>query len=179
MARSTPDERSPAPACWWQPAFEVVAQQEEMPPLCSIRLEQGSGGWTEGRKPSYFVVAPTSRRNPAESSARSFQRRSLPFILANWYSNNTGSSSHRHDRSFKLVRYHYDGSFRPRPFVGAARHPPVSTAAVGQGSFHYVCSHFPVSGSLWSRAAALPAPPSKALTQGRRRARQISNSSRR
>jgi hypothetical protein len=33
------DERSPAPAWWWQPAFEVVAQQEEMPPLCSIRLE--------------------------------------------------------------------------------------------------------------------------------------------
>ena len=27
------------PAWWWQPAFEVVAQQEEMPPLCSIRLE--------------------------------------------------------------------------------------------------------------------------------------------
>jgi hypothetical protein len=25
------DERSPAPAWWWQPAFEVVAQQEEMP----------------------------------------------------------------------------------------------------------------------------------------------------
>ena len=33
------DERSPAPAWWWQPAFEVVAQHEEMPPLCSIRLE--------------------------------------------------------------------------------------------------------------------------------------------
>ena len=32
-------ERSPAPAWWWQPAFEVVAQQEEMPPLCSIRPE--------------------------------------------------------------------------------------------------------------------------------------------
>ena len=35
MARS----RSPAPAWWWQPAFEVVAQQEEMSPLCNIRLE--------------------------------------------------------------------------------------------------------------------------------------------
>jgi hypothetical protein len=33
------DERSPAPAWWWQPAFEVVTRQEEMPPLCSIRLE--------------------------------------------------------------------------------------------------------------------------------------------
>jgi len=33
------DERSHAPAWWWQPAFEVLAQQEEMPPLCSIRLE--------------------------------------------------------------------------------------------------------------------------------------------
>jgi hypothetical protein len=33
------DGRSPAPAWWWQPAFEVVAQLEEMPPLCSIRLE--------------------------------------------------------------------------------------------------------------------------------------------
>ena len=31
------DERSPAPAWWWQ--LEVVAQLEEMPPLCSIRLE--------------------------------------------------------------------------------------------------------------------------------------------
>ena len=81
----------------------------------STRLgHKDPGGRTEGRKPSYFVVHPTdgrgvcqtSRSHPAESSARSFQRRSLPFILANWYSNNTGSSSHRHDRSFKLVRYH-------------------------------------------------------------------------
>ena len=80
----------------------------------STRLgHKDPGGRTEGRKPSYFVVAPTSRRNPAESSARSFQRRSLPFILANWYSNNTGSSSHRHDRSFKLVRYHYDALSGP------------------------------------------------------------------
>ena len=33
------DERSPATAWWWQLAFEVLAQQEERPPLCSIRLE--------------------------------------------------------------------------------------------------------------------------------------------
>ena len=51
-----------------------------------------------------------TRQNPPP---RSFQRRSLPFILANWYSNNTGSSSHRHDRSFKLVRNHYDALSGP------------------------------------------------------------------
>jgi hypothetical protein len=33
------EERSPAPAWWWQPAFEVAAQQEEMPPLSCDRLE--------------------------------------------------------------------------------------------------------------------------------------------
>ena len=33
------DERSPAPGWWWQPAFEVAAQQEEMPPLWCHRLE--------------------------------------------------------------------------------------------------------------------------------------------
>ena|SRR5882724_3390306 len=49
----------------------------------------------------------------AATAARSFQRRSLPFILANWYYNNTRSSSHRHDRSFKLVRYHYDALSGP------------------------------------------------------------------
>jgi hypothetical protein len=33
------DERSPAPAWWWQPAFEVAGQQEEMSPLSCDRLE--------------------------------------------------------------------------------------------------------------------------------------------
>jgi hypothetical protein len=33
------DERSPAPAWWWQPAFEVAGQQEEMPSLSCYRLE--------------------------------------------------------------------------------------------------------------------------------------------
>jgi hypothetical protein len=33
------DERSPAPAWWWQPAFEVRAQQEEMSPIWCHRLE--------------------------------------------------------------------------------------------------------------------------------------------
>jgi hypothetical protein len=33
------DERSPAPAWWWQPAFEVAGQQEEMPPLWCHRME--------------------------------------------------------------------------------------------------------------------------------------------
>jgi hypothetical protein len=33
------DERSPAPAWWWQPAFEIAGQQEEMPPLWCHRLE--------------------------------------------------------------------------------------------------------------------------------------------
>jgi hypothetical protein len=38
--RAVPEEeRSPAPAWWWQPAFEVAAQQEEMPPLSCDRLE--------------------------------------------------------------------------------------------------------------------------------------------
>jgi hypothetical protein len=29
------DERSAAPAWWWQLAFEVLAQQEERPPLAA------------------------------------------------------------------------------------------------------------------------------------------------
>ena|SRR6476620_4487334 len=33
------DERSPAPAWWWQPAFEVVAQREEMGALTCYRLQ--------------------------------------------------------------------------------------------------------------------------------------------
>ena len=38
--RAVPEEeRSPAPAWWWQPAIDVVAQHEEMRPLCCHRLE--------------------------------------------------------------------------------------------------------------------------------------------
>jgi hypothetical protein len=33
------DERSPGPAWWWLPAFEIAGQQEEMPPLWCHRLE--------------------------------------------------------------------------------------------------------------------------------------------
>jgi len=33
------DERSPAPAWWWQPAFEVAEQQEEMAPQWCHHLE--------------------------------------------------------------------------------------------------------------------------------------------
>ena len=33
------EERSPAPAWWWQPAFQVVAQHEEMPELSCYHLE--------------------------------------------------------------------------------------------------------------------------------------------
>jgi hypothetical protein len=33
------DQRSPAPAWWWQPAFEVREQQEEMAPPWCQRLE--------------------------------------------------------------------------------------------------------------------------------------------
>jgi hypothetical protein len=33
------DERSPAPAWWWQPAFEARELQEVMAPLWSRRLE--------------------------------------------------------------------------------------------------------------------------------------------
>jgi len=35
----TEEDRSPAPAWWWQPAFEVREQQEEMAPLWCQRLE--------------------------------------------------------------------------------------------------------------------------------------------
>jgi hypothetical protein len=34
-----PGERSQAPACWWQPAFEVITQQEQMMPLLCAYLE--------------------------------------------------------------------------------------------------------------------------------------------
>jgi hypothetical protein len=38
--RAVPEsERSPAPAWWWQPAFEVIGQQGEMAPLWCHRLE--------------------------------------------------------------------------------------------------------------------------------------------
>jgi len=33
------EERSPAPAWWWQPTFEMREQQEEMAPLWSHHLE--------------------------------------------------------------------------------------------------------------------------------------------
>jgi hypothetical protein len=37
---SVPEEdRSAAPAWWWQPAIEVVAQREELPVLICYRLE--------------------------------------------------------------------------------------------------------------------------------------------
>jgi hypothetical protein len=35
----TEEERSPAPAWWWQPAIDVVTQHEEMAPLLCHRLE--------------------------------------------------------------------------------------------------------------------------------------------
>jgi hypothetical protein len=42
--RSVPeDERSAAPAWWWQPAIQVVAQHEEMPVLSCYRLELPEG----------------------------------------------------------------------------------------------------------------------------------------
>jgi hypothetical protein len=38
--RAVPEnDRSPAPAWWWQPAFEVVAQLEEMGALLCYRLQ--------------------------------------------------------------------------------------------------------------------------------------------
>jgi hypothetical protein len=38
--RAIPEEdRSPAPAWWWQPAFEVVTRTEEMTQLLCYRLE--------------------------------------------------------------------------------------------------------------------------------------------
>jgi len=38
--RAVPEEdRSPAPAWWWQPAIEVVAQREEMGALLCYRLQ--------------------------------------------------------------------------------------------------------------------------------------------
>jgi hypothetical protein len=38
--RAVPEEdRSPAPAWWWQPAIDVVTQHAEMPPLWCYRLE--------------------------------------------------------------------------------------------------------------------------------------------
>ena len=38
--RAVPEpERSPAPAWWWQPAFEVLNQHEEMPTVICHHLE--------------------------------------------------------------------------------------------------------------------------------------------
>jgi hypothetical protein len=38
--RAVPEkDRSPAPAWWWQPAIEVVAQHEKMPAVLCYRLE--------------------------------------------------------------------------------------------------------------------------------------------
>ena len=38
--RAVPEkDRSPAPAWWWQPAFEAAGQNKEMPPLICQRLE--------------------------------------------------------------------------------------------------------------------------------------------
>lgn len=42
--RSVPEnERSPAPAWWWQPAMQVADQSEEMPALLCYRLELPEG----------------------------------------------------------------------------------------------------------------------------------------
>lgn len=42
--RSVPEnERSPAPAWWWQPAMQVADQTEEMPALLCYRLELPEG----------------------------------------------------------------------------------------------------------------------------------------
>ena len=42
--RAVPEEdRSPAPAWWWQPAFEVRDQDEVMAPLSCRRLELPEG----------------------------------------------------------------------------------------------------------------------------------------
>jgi hypothetical protein len=48
--RAVPEEeRSPAPAWWWQPAIDVVAQHEEMAPLWCHRLELPVGStYAEG-----------------------------------------------------------------------------------------------------------------------------------
>jgi hypothetical protein len=42
--RSVPEEeRSPAPAWWWQPAFQIVERHEEMPEDSCFRLELPAG----------------------------------------------------------------------------------------------------------------------------------------
>jgi hypothetical protein len=42
-------DRSPAPAWWWQPAIEVIAQQEEMPAILCYRLQLPVGStYVEG-----------------------------------------------------------------------------------------------------------------------------------
>jgi hypothetical protein len=48
--RSVPEEeRSPAPAWWWQPAFQVRKHCEEMPVLSCYRLELPEGSsYAEG-----------------------------------------------------------------------------------------------------------------------------------
>jgi hypothetical protein len=38
-SRNPEEDRSPAPAWWWQPAIEVVAQREEMGALLCYRLQ--------------------------------------------------------------------------------------------------------------------------------------------
>lgn len=37
------EERSPAPTWWWQPAFQVAEEHEEMPALSCYRLEIPAG----------------------------------------------------------------------------------------------------------------------------------------
>jgi hypothetical protein len=69
------DERSPAPAWWWQPALQVAGHQEQMPALSCYRLELPVGstyaaGATEVLAP---IVTQTSLPWPDE-----FPRKHIP-----------------------------------------------------------------------------------------------------
>jgi hypothetical protein len=165
----------------------------ELKPAKGNDLSRVDSAWTQGsgradRWTKTFILCRCTRRmvamsinlapQPQKSSARSFQRRSLPFILANWYSNNTGSSSHRHDRSFKLVRHHYDALSGPghlselRVILQFPRPPS------DKDHFTTCVSISRLVVALVRRGCTAGSCPPKALSQGGRRAHQMCNSTR-
>jgi hypothetical protein len=74
--RAVPEaDRSPAPAWWWQPAIDVVALHEEMPPLwcCHLELPIGST-FAAGAEVLMTTLAdqtsvPAARRIPSQDQA--------------------------------------------------------------------------------------------------------------
>jgi hypothetical protein len=78
--RAVPEhDRSPAPAWWWQPAFEVREQQEEMTAVCCQRLELPlSSTYAAGAAVLMVVLADQTSLPWADEFPRKIKRAEKP-----------------------------------------------------------------------------------------------------